>query len=225
MWVWWEKGGVVSVVREQIASFVFVLLRNAEEKDCREQLSRLMSALVADTFDELFVISLLIRLPQLVADKPDMIQAVSIPQYMLYLLSTRNNSTTLCWAVKYAMLQLLDHLFGSTQVAANFSLSSDLNLSERRVVHRRQHCERPYARTGDEHLHQVDVVESCDRSLGTSLSRVHQSVFTPASTAVIHSLFGIIDFYLLEAEPEVRRARQDMLCRTSISLETLLWFQ
>ena len=57
---------VASVVREQIASFVFVLLRNAEEKDRREQLSRLMDALVADTFDELFVISLLIRLPQLV---------------------------------------------------------------------------------------------------------------------------------------------------------------
>ena len=54
---------VASVVREQIASFVFVLLRNAEEKDRREQLSRLMDALVADTFDELFVISLLIRLP------------------------------------------------------------------------------------------------------------------------------------------------------------------
>ena len=103
-------------MREQIASFVFLLLRNAEEKDCREQLSRLMSALVADTFDELFVISLLIRLPQLV-DKPDRIQAVSLPQYMLYLLSTRNNATTLCWAVKYAMLQLLDSLFGSTQVA------------------------------------------------------------------------------------------------------------
>ena len=117
-----------SVVREQIASFVFVLLRNAEEKDCREQLVRLMSALVADTFDELFVISLLIRLPQLVVDKPDLIQAVSIPQYSLYLLSTRTNSTTLCWAVKYAMLQLLDSLFSSTQVAANFILSSDLKL-------------------------------------------------------------------------------------------------
>ena len=118
---------VASVVREQIASFVFVLLRNAEEKDRREQLSRLMDALVADTFDELFVISLLIRLPQLVVDNPDLIQAVSIPQYMLYLFSTRNASTTLCWAVKYSMLQLLDSLF-SSQVAANFILSSDLKL-------------------------------------------------------------------------------------------------
>ena len=119
---------VASVVREQIASFVFVLLRNAEEKDRREQLSRLMDALVADTFDELFVISLLIRLPQLVVDNPDLIQAVSIPQYMLYLFSTRNASTTLCWAVKYSMLQLLDSLFSSSQVAANFILSSDLKL-------------------------------------------------------------------------------------------------
>ena len=119
---------VASVVREQIASFVFVLLRNAEEKDRREQLSRLMDALVADTFDELFVISLLIRLPQLVVDNPDLIQAVSIPQYMLYLFSTRNASTTLCWAVKYSMLQLLDSLFSSSQVAANFIHSSDLKL-------------------------------------------------------------------------------------------------
>ena len=117
---------VASVVREQIASFVFVLLRNAEEKDRREQLSRLMDALVADTFDELFVISLLIRLPQLVVDNPDLIQAVSIPQYMLYLFSTRNASTTLCWAVKYSMLQLLDSLFSSSQVAANFILKNSL---------------------------------------------------------------------------------------------------
>ena len=67
-------------------------------------------------------------------------------------------------------------------------------------------------------------MESCDRSLGTSLSRVYQSVFTPASSAVIHSLFGIVDYYLLEAEPEIRRARQDMLCRTCISLQSLLLF-
>lgn len=111
---------VASVVREQIASFVFVLLRNAEEKDRREQLSRLMDALVADTFDELFVISLLIRLPQLVVDNPDLIQAVSIPQYMLYLFSTRNASTTLCWAVQVfhaaASGQSLQQLAGGCQL-------------------------------------------------------------------------------------------------------------
>lgn len=57
-------------------------------------------------------------------------------------------------------------------------------------------------------------------SLGTSLSRVHQSVFTEVSTQLTHSLFDIVDYILLETyntEPEVTRSRQDMLCKTNIS--------
>ena len=84
-------------MREGILDFVFDLLRHAEESAYLYELSVLLQAMAADTFDELFVISVLLdsithsqvcnRLQTLVVNHPDTIKAVSFPQYILYISS------------------------------------------------------------------------------------------------------------------------------------------
>lgn len=126
-------------MREGILDFVFDLLRHAEESAYLYELSVLLQAMAADTFDELFVISVLLdsithsqvcsRLQTLVVNHPDTIKAVSFPQYILYLLFARNRASPLNWPSKYAMVQLLDAMFNSSQVAINYILASDLKLN------------------------------------------------------------------------------------------------
>ena len=69
------------------------------------------------------------RLQTLVVNHPDTIKAVSLPQYLLYLIFARNRDSPLNWPSKYAMLQLLDMIFNSSQVAINYIVASDLRLN------------------------------------------------------------------------------------------------
>ena len=118
---------------------IFDLLRHAEESTYLYELSTLLQAMAADSFDELFIISVVLhsfshiqvcnRLQTLVVNHPDTIKAVSLPQYLLYLLFARNRESPLNWPSKYAVLQLLDMLFNSSQVAVNYIVASDLRLN------------------------------------------------------------------------------------------------
>ena len=99
------------------------MLAHASTVDCLNKLSWLILSIEEGAFDDLFVISLLLRIRKLCQNKADLIKGVSLPQHMLYLLFARLETTkesVLEKPRKYAILQLLDTLFSDPQVVANY---------------------------------------------------------------------------------------------------------
>ena len=55
-------------------------------------------------------------------------------------------------------------------------------------------------------------------SLGTSLSRSHRGEFTAENSIIMHNLFSIVDYLLLQPrveDPELTLRRQNVLCEAS----------
>ena len=55
-------------------------------------------------------------------------------------------------------------------------------------------------------------------SLGTSLSRSHRGEFTAENSIIMHNLFSIVDYLLLQPrveDPEITLRRQNVLCEAS----------
>ena len=91
--------------------------------DCFNELTWIISSIEEGAFDDLLVISLLLRIRKLCENKADLVKAISLPQHVLYLLFARfehAKESVLEKPRKYAMLQLLDTLFSEPQVVDNY---------------------------------------------------------------------------------------------------------
>ena len=99
------------------------MLAHASTEDCQTELAIIINSIEEGVFDHLVSIGLLVRMQKLFMGKAQMVKALSLPQHLLYLLFPRPESASesaLEKPRKYAILQLLDSIFSSEEVARNY---------------------------------------------------------------------------------------------------------